>query len=240
MSTKTDNILTGVFRLAFPDLVDPKPNKNGRITYTFKMIVPKGPGQYLTPPVDGSPADHESTMKELRKLAYGALKAEYGDQKIDDGKGNMIPNPKWPADLRLADLTTHVSGNGKDGWPIRNGDSVTWDGFKDCFFMKAGSGFKIPFVDSSTTPIINMGEVRGGLLCRAQINAYIYEVDGNKGVTFGCSCVQVLKDDGVSFSGVGDPSKVFGKYGAPAGSIPAATSAAGAKPATGGYDPFAV
>lgn len=244
MSSKSDLIFTGVFRLAFPDLIDPKPDKKtGKIKYAFKMIVPKANGRYLDPPVDGSPADHEGTLKDMRRIAYAALKAEYGDQKVVDEKtGQLVPNPKWPSDLRYVDIATHISPNGKDGWPLRDGDRVGWGGFAGTVFVKASSGFKIPVVDSQNNLITNLAEARGGLLCRAQINAYTYDGE-SKGVTFGISVIQILKDDGVSFAGVADPTKVFGKYGAPPQPALPTTPGAGpapAPPAAGGFDPFAV
>ena len=61
----------------------------------------------------------------------------------------------------------------------------------------------------------------GGLICRAQITAFAYDSNGSKGVSFGLSNVQVLKDDGVCYGGGRQkPEEVFDAFGdaSPAGS----------------------
>jgi hypothetical protein len=69
-------------------------------------------------------------------------------------------------------------------------------------------------VDAKLQAVISQDQIFGGLICRAQINAFAYDQPMNQGVSIGLSNFQILKDDGTVFSGREDPSKVFDAFGA--------------------------
>lgn len=178
------DILTKPFRLAFPVLVEPEagPEAGSKKKYSIVMLFDKD-------------TDAEALI-ELRKALFQAAKEKWGEDRA-----------KWPANLRAIDFKTYVSPQGKDGFPIRDGDTVTWDGFPGHFFVKAstnGEGPKArpPFlVDAKRVVMLDRSPAEGGLICRARITASAFEAPMSKGVTFYLSGVQILKDDGVRFSG---------------------------------------
>lgn len=191
-----ESILTGAFRLAFPEVFEPKAAvEGGKPKYSITMLFAKD-GSSLIPSLPGG------GIMELRKLALNAIKDKWGDDKA-----------KWPANLKSLDLKTYVSPTGKDGFPIRDGDAVEWDGFAGHLFIRASATFPAGVVDATPKTIVNPRDVFGGLICRAQINAYAYDTAGNKGVAFGLDNVQVLKDDGTVFSGRAKAEDVFGSFG---------------------------
>ncbi len=135
-------------------------------------------------------------------MALAALKAMWGDDKA-----------KWPANLKALDFKSSLSPNGKDGWPVRDGDMVEWDGFEGQVFIRATSQFMPGVVNAKLQPILDKSEVYGGLICRAQVNCFAYDNAGNKGVSFGVNNLQILKDDGVAFGGKQNAAEVFEAYG---------------------------
>lgn len=169
---------TKPFRAAFVVLVEPeKAPGSEKKKYSITMLFDK---------------DDTAGIMEIRKTLYEATVAEWGPDKA-----------KWPATLRAIDFKTYVSPTGKDGWPIRDGDTVTWNGFPGCWFVKAstngeGPRAKPPVVlDKSRNQLMDRGEVVAGLICRAAVNVAAYDANGNKGLTLYLNGVQILKDDGV-------------------------------------------
>ena len=192
-----DSIISVPFRLAFPEIWVAKAGaEGGKEKFSVTMLYPKD-GSSLIPSMPGN------GILELRKLALAAIKEKWGEDKA-----------KWPASIKAIDLKTYVSPNGKDGWPIRDGDTVEWDGFSGCFFARASSQFQPGVVNAKTQPIIDKSLVYGGLICRAQVNAFAYDNSGNKGVSFGLNNLQILKDDGVAFGNRQNASEVFDAFGA--------------------------
>ena len=198
----SEAIVTVPFRLAFPEVFQPKAAlEGGKAKYSITMLFPAD-GSALIPSMPGN------GILELRKLCVLAVKEKWGDDKA-----------KWPANMKSLDFKEYLSPNGKDGWPIRNGDDVEWDGFAGCIFARASSTYAPGVVDAKTGPVIDPAMIHGGLICRASINAFAYhdQKTGSKGVSFGLNHIQVLKDDGTSFGGranVKDVFKPFGEEGA--------------------------
>lgn len=191
----TDSIITVPFRLAFPEVFTPKAGvEGGKEKYSISMLFPKD-GSALIPSMPGN------GVLELRKLAFAAIKEKWGEDKA-----------KWPANIKALDLKTYISPTGKDGWPLRDGDLVEWDGFAGQIFARASSQFAPGMVNAKLQPIIDKDAVYGGLICRAQVNAYAYDSNGNKGVTFGLNNLQILKDDGTVFGSREDATKVFDAF----------------------------
>jgi hypothetical protein len=194
---KSNSIITVPFRLAFPEVFTAKASvEGGKAKFSVTMLYPKD-GSALIPSMPGD------GILELRKLALAAIKEKWGEDKT-----------KWPASIKAIDLKTYVSPNGKDGWPIRDGNLVEWDGFAGQLFVRASSQFQPGIVDQKLQPIIDKSAVYGGLICRAQVNAFAYDNAGNRGVSFGLNNLQVLKDDGVVFGGKQNAAEVFDAFAA--------------------------
>lgn len=192
----TESIVTSPFRLAFPEVFAPKAAaEGGKEKYSITMLFPAD-GSLLIPSMPGE------GVIALRRLALAAVKEKWGEDKA-----------KWPANLRSLDFRSYCSPNGKDGWPVRDGDLVEWDGFEGQVFVRAASQFRPGMVNPKLQAIINPEDVFGGLICRAQINAYAYDTNGNRGVTFGLNNLQILKDDGTVFGGKQNAADVFDAFG---------------------------
>lgn len=184
MASKTVSVMTEPFRAAFVTVVEPEagPEEGSKKKYSIVMLFDKSTG--------------ESGIMAIRKALFEAAKAKWGDDRA-----------KWPLNMRGIDFKTHVSVEGKDGFPIRDGDTVTWDGFGGCWFVKAstnGEGPKArpPFlVDSKRVVILDRSVLESGMICRARVSAAAYESARAKGVTLYLEGLQILKDDGVRFSG---------------------------------------
>lgn len=172
MATRA-KIVTPEFRLSFPAVWAPKAGPDGgEEKYRIVMLFPK-----------------TEDIRSLKKLAFDAIVEKWGPDKA-----------KWPANLRNPDLKTYLSPTGKDGWPFRDGDSQSLDGYAGCVFVAATSKQQPGVVDGKLKPIIEKDDLYAGCYCRASITAFAYDKAGNKGVSFGLQNIQKIRD-GESFSG---------------------------------------
>lgn len=94
-------------------------------------------------------------------------------------------------------------------YPFRDGDEVDWDGFEGNVFIKASSLYRPGVVNQKVKPVLDPEEIYAGCYCRAEVNAFAYDTQGNKGVSFGLQNVQKVAE-GDRFGGRKDPEKVFG------------------------------
>ena len=192
-NTEKKGLRTAPFRLAFPAVFKPKAFEGGEAKFTITMLFPKS-GNSLIPSLPGS-------FMDLRREAYRAAVEEWG-----------VDQSKWPPTIQALDFKTHVSLAGKDGWPIRDGDTVSWDGFAGMWFVRATTKFPPSVVDNTVHEILRDDAVFGGLICRAYVSAFAYDSPMNKGISFGFQTLQTLEDDGVRFGGFVNPKDVFSAY----------------------------
>lgn len=68
------------------------------------------------------------------------------------------------------------------------------------FYMRVSSTRKPGVVDRDLNPILDPSEIYSGMYARVSMNAFAYNRNGNKGVTFGLENVQKVKD-GTPFGG---------------------------------------
>jgi hypothetical protein len=213
-SMGTQKVVTAAFRLAFPQVFTPKAaQEGGRAKYSLVMLFPSD-GSVLYPV---SPKG--AGIMELRKLAFEACRDAYGPDRA-----------KWPAALRAIDFKTAFSPTGKDGFPIRNGDDTTTQGYKGMTYIRCSSYQQPTVVDSKVHAVLDQSKVFGGLICRAQVNAYCFDQNGNKGVTFGLDNLQIIHDDGTTFSGKDRAEDVFSAFGDPDSDAQAPASAPADEP----------
>lgn len=135
--------------------------------------------------------DKKTDLTALKQAVASVLAEKYGPDKA-----------KWPKGLRL---------------PFRDGSEKDYSGYENVIFASATSKIKPGVVDQNVQPIIEPSEFYGGCYARATVNAYAYDVSGNKGVALGLRNVQKLRD-GEAFSGKNDASKDFDAIPVPAGS----------------------
>lgn len=193
MSKSNGSVVTIPCRLAFPEVFTPKAAvAGGRATYSVSLLFAKN-GQSAFPQ-----RTKGATIMDLRRAAFEACVAKWGQDRA-----------KWPATLKVIDPKTYISPTGKDGWPFRDGDLVSWEGYKGTIFIRASSKHRPGVVDARLQPIMSESDVFGGLIVQAHINAYAYDTNGNRGVTFGLDNLFILHNDGTVYSGRPAASDVF-------------------------------
>lgn len=161
---------TTEFRVSFPEVFEPgKPDDRGNRKYSITMLFAKDDPQ----------------VRELRKLAKGAIVAKFGEDKKN-----------WPPVLRALDLGKFLSMSGKDGWPFRDGDSRAYDGYQGMVSVKATTKDKPGLVDQARKPITDPSKFYAGCYARATIHAYFFEnkEKGAVGVAFGLQNIQMLRE----------------------------------------------
>ncbi len=216
-------LVTPLFRLSFPTVFVPRAVIKGsdKKQFSIQMLFldqgpfyPRDTNGALTAPGGMSQEDFEKLKADyakdptlsirLRRLLVQACKEGWGEDTT-----------KWPSPFNALDLATYVSEDGKK-WPIRNGNFVSWSGFKGHFFAKAGAkeDRKPGVVDNMRNAITEPSKVFGGLLARAHVNAYTWSNEaGGKGVSFGLNHLQIIRDDGVRFGANAGPAEdAFGAW----------------------------
>ena len=101
----------------------------------------------------------------------------------------------------------------------REGD---YEGFEaGMTFINLSSKFQPRIVDEKVQPIINQKDFYSGCWARATVNAFAYDTDGNKGVSFGVNDIQKIRDD-KPFAGRPEVKDVFKPVDGAAAPAPAA------------------
>lgn len=96
---------------------------------------------------------------------------------------------KWPKRPAKVASTLHDG----DGVKEKTGEAYGPE-CKGHWVMSCASKTRPGLVDKDLNPILELGQVRSGDYARASLNAYCYDVNGNRGVSFGLNNVQKLAD----------------------------------------------
>lgn len=169
MSMATRFTLANV-RLSFPVLEKPKAGPNGgEEKYGANLIIDKNDAKNLS---------------ILRDKLIVALSEKFPDKS------------KLPPVLRGNDLNVYVSIEGKDGWPLRNGDFQERDGYEGKLFIHATNRMA-PFTIDSDNRNTSPKTFYAGCYVDAALETYAWERPNNKGVS-----VSLL---GLRFAGDGEP-----------------------------------
>lgn len=120
----------------------------------------------------------KSDTQTLEKIK-AAIQAAY-----EDGQGKLKGNGKIVPALSV--LKT----------PLRDGDLERPDDstYANSYFINANSSNAPGVVDADRQPIINRSEMYSGVIGRASISFYAYNVNGNKGIACGLNNLQKLRD----------------------------------------------
>lgn len=119
------------------------------------------------------PKSDKVTLKKLQEATDAAAEA---------GKTTKF-NGKVPTNLK----TTLHDGD-EDGDLERNPE------YEGHMFMSVNSKTKPGIVDSDVNPIMDSTEVYSGCFARVSINAFAYNTQGNRGISFGLNHVQKISD----------------------------------------------
>lgn len=162
------------FRLSFPHLFQPEAFGQSEPKYSIQMV--------MTP----------ENMRVIRKQLKDAAIGKWGP----DVK-------KWPATLRKIDFMADCSANGKDGWPVRDGDDHAdqRDGYAGMQYVKASSKKAPGVVDAKRQPILDAETAHAGVICRARLQAWAWERPDGAGVSLSLEHVLVARDDGTNWGG---------------------------------------
>jgi hypothetical protein len=116
------------------------------------------------------PKSDKKTVSALKDAAQGAADERWGGKPP---KGIRMP-------LRDADREADDAGE-----PVQAH-------LKGCYFMNVKSNDKPGLVDKNRMEVIDANEFQSGDYCRVSLNAFAYDVNGNRGVSFGLQNIQVL------------------------------------------------
>lgn len=119
------------------------------------------------------PKSDTKTLGAIKKAQEAA--AEAGKQKTFNGK---IPN----------NLKTTLHDGDEDGDLERNPE------YEGHMFMSVSSKTRPGIVDRNVQPILDSTEVYSGCFARVSINAFAYNTQGNRGISFGLNHIQKLED----------------------------------------------
>lgn len=165
----------------------------------------------------------------MKKAPKGSTKEAYSTQIVFDKPEELKPlreimkqvaidkwgpdRAKWPNDVRRLNFDTYLSYNGKDGFPIRDGNEVSYDGYKGkVFFSAKDSDTQPQVVDLNRQPVIDQAEVYGGRRARLVINVWAYDNSNAKGIGFSLTHVMIYPDDGIRFAGGGSRQSASEAY----------------------------
>lgn len=119
------------------------------------------------------PKTDTATLTKIKKAQKAALEA--GLSRVFGGK--KPPNLKTT--LRDGDEEADLERNPE---------------YAGHMFMNVSSKQKPGIVDRNVQPILDSSEVYSGCYARVSINAFAYNVSGNRGISFGLNHVQKLRD----------------------------------------------
>lgn len=193
-------VVTPVARLAFPALFTPQVNKQA----------PNAAPMYgctLLIPKNLVGKDKEA-FDRIVALVTEAARDEFGDK---------LKDPKFRAALRN---------------PVQDGDTkAEWDGYAGHHFVRCKSKLQPTILGADNNPIdkMNQDRIYAGCYVRANINAFAYDSNGNRGVSIWFNAIR-FEADGEPFSGRIDAERTFGKPLATGADNPANYAGASASP----------
>lgn len=78
--------------------------------------------------------------------------------------------------------------------PFRDGSEKDFPGYENVIFCSASSKQKPSVVNEDAEPIMEASDFYPGCYAQAYVTAFAYDMAGNRGVAFGLSTVQKVKD----------------------------------------------
>lgn len=114
-------------------------------------------------------------LSELKRAALAVAQEKYGEKAAEMIRKGTL---RWP--LR--------SGESSEHYP----DDVTFLNVRS--ERKPGVVSVFPGPDGKPLPVTNPDDIYPGAFVRLSVTAFTYDMDGNRGVTFGLNNVQKVKD----------------------------------------------
>lgn len=183
-SRSADMKTPSLVRLAFTDgLHTLHVDDYGKKNWTCSLLIPKS-----------------ESLAAYEAAALEAATAEWGDKAKQLFKDKLIKSP-------------FLDGDGPQGKSKKTGEPHA--GFPGTVFLRVKSGeeYRPKLVNRKVLPITSKDELYSGCYGYAVVHAFTWENKENgKGITFGISMVQVVKDgDRLGGGGGGNPEEHFEK-----------------------------
>lgn len=165
MEKKDTQIVTPVFRMAFPNLLAPREDMSKRLCYSVVALFPEG-----------------TDLTNMKRAAKAAAAAKWGDDEA-----------KWPQGLNspFTDGNTKGKTDGNGTFRVWKGyENTTAVSFKRIASLDAPV-----VVLGTDQLVTDPKEVYGGRWARAQVNAFAYEKGKERGIAFGLNMIQLREHD---------------------------------------------
>lgn len=118
-------------------------------------------------------------LSDLKLAAQKAIEEKWGPDR-----------KKWPVNLK-----SPFRDQGERA-KVVDGVSILPDGYEEgAIFINLKSSHRPGVVDQSVQDILDETQLYAGCWCRATVNPYCYDNKGNRGVAFGLTNLQKVKDD---------------------------------------------
>lgn len=180
---RSEDVKTGLCRFAFTDgLFKLVENDKGKKSWQATLLFAKS-----------------ENISALHAAALKAAKEEWGDKAEAWIKDGTIKNP-------------FLDGDGKQGKSKKTGEPHA--GFPGHTFIRVQSGedFRPKLVDRKVLPIASKEDFYSGCYGYAVVNAFTWENKENgKGISFGISMAQKVRDGERLGGGAGAPEEYFEK-----------------------------
>lgn len=134
-------------------------------------VNPEQPEKYST--VILIPKSDKKTVKAIQAAQQAAL-----EQGANSKFGGKVPK-SWTDTLHDGDEEADLERNPE---------------YEDHWYMSVTSKTRPGIVDRDVQPILDSSEIYSGCYVRVSINAFPFNTQGNKGVSFGLNHVQKVKD----------------------------------------------
>ena len=168
-------VITPEAILSYPNLFEPRAITEGATPkYSASLVFPE-----------------DADLSELEKAAAKVLKEKFGKK----------------ADALLKKVVARRNGENTEGelkanglrWPIRtDNDSKGYPEGSRFFGARSERAPQIvtaiPDENGRPSKLEDRSKVYPGVIVRASLDAYAYDVSGNRGVTFGLGNIQILRD----------------------------------------------
>lgn len=169
MANEDLKVITGKVRLGYPNLFKARATEqNKEPKFSVEILVPKS---------------DTKTVAKIRAAQNAAAQSEKGRKIFGDAA------PTWGSEKFSHKKFTDTLRDGddedeNDGRPEREGH----------WFMnvRSSENYKPGVVDKNREPIVDHTSVYGGVYGRVSMAAYPFDMEGNKGVSFGLNNVLIL------------------------------------------------
>lgn len=180
--------VTGECRLSFPNLFEPRKGdgEGDKKKYSALLLIPK---------------TDTKTIAAIKKAQYLALVEAVGASKAGSETAPKFP-PGWKNTLRDGDEEKDLE------------ETPEYTGM---YFMNVSANEAYPpgvviKNGSAIEPVLDKSDIYPGCWIRAQINAFAFDVDKSKGVSFGLRHVMKVRDDEPLSEGFASAEDVFSAF----------------------------